>query len=146
MRGDNDGGAMTLELVFLLAAWLFQQAPATAPPPSLDFAVFRDRVQPIFLAKRPGHARCVTCHSTGTPMRLQPLPSGATMWTEEQSRKNFDVVLREVKPGNPAGSRLLIHPLAMDAGGDHFHNGGKHWTSQDDPEWRTLAAWVRGHN
>jgi hypothetical protein len=138
---------MTLELIILLAA-LLAQPPASAPTTatSLDFAVFRDRVEPIFLAKRPGHARCVTCHSTGTPMRLQALPPGGDAWTEEQSRKNFEAVLREVKPGNPAASRLLIHPLTMDAGGDHFHNGGKHWTSQADPEWQTLAAWVRGHN
>ena len=138
--------AMVIEFVLLLSAWLWQAPrPASAQAPSLDFATFRDQVQPIFLAKRPGHARCVTCHSTGTPMRLQPLPPGGAKWTEEQSRKNFEVVLREVQPGNPAGSRLLIHPLAMDAGGDHFHNGGKHWTSQSDPEWQALAAWVRGH-
>lgn len=138
---------MALQLIFLLAAWL-AQPPASAPtaPSSLDFAVFRDRVEPIFLAKRPGHARCVTCHSTGTPMRLQALAAGRTTWSEEQSRKNFEAVLREVKPGNPTASRLLIHPLTVDAGGDHFHNGGKHWTSQSDPEWQTLAAWVRGHD
>jgi len=138
---------MTLGLIFMFAA-LILQPPASTPAaqPSLDFATFRDRVQPIFLAKRPGHARCVTCHSTGTPMRLQALPPNAATWTDEQSRKNFEAVLREVKPGNPTASRLLIHPLTMDAGGDHFHNGGKHWSSQSDPEWQTIAAWVRGHN
>jgi len=41
-------------------------------------------------------------------------------------------------------SRLLVHPLAADAGGHHFHNGGKHWLSQTNPEWQTLAAWVGG--
>src|SRR5215471_4848925 len=25
-----------------------------------------------------------------------------------------------------------------------MHDGGKHWKSQDDPEWQTLAAWVNG--
>ena len=140
---------MTLAFIFLMAALLAQQ-PAAAPAPqpaaasSLDFAFFKEKVQPIFTAKRPGHARCVTCHSTGTPMRLVPLPRGTVTWNEEQSRKNFEAVAREVKPGNPLGSRLLIHPLAMEAGGDHFHNGGKHWTSQTDPEWQTLADWVRG--
>jgi hypothetical protein len=39
---------------------------------------------------------------------------------------------------------MLMHPLAAAAGGDPFHAGGKHWTSQSDPEWQTLAAWVRG--
>ena len=46
--------------------------------------------------------------------------------------------------GESAASRLLLHPLAESAGGDPSHDGGKHWTSQDDPEWQTLAAWVRG--
>jgi hypothetical protein len=38
----------------------------------------------------------------------------------------------------------LKHPLATEAGGDAFHAGGKHFKSQDDPEWQTLAAWARG--
>jgi hypothetical protein len=82
---------------------------------------------------------------TGTPLRLQPLAKGTAMWTEEQSRKNFEAVSRVVVPGDPLKSKLLIHPLSHDAGGDHFHNGGKHWRSQDDPEWKTLVDWVRGH-
>src|SRR5262249_19711634 len=39
-------------------------------------------------------------------------------------------------------SRLLLHPLAQEAGGDFYHSGGKHWKSQNDPEWQTLKAWV----
>jgi hypothetical protein len=46
--------------------------------------------------------------------------------------------------GKPLASPLLLHPLAKDAGGDPFHAGGKHFKSQDDPEWQILAAWVRG--
>ena len=76
-------------------------------------------------------------------MRLQALDPGATTWTEEESRKNFDVVRREVAPGS-VKSKLLVHPLAEDAGGDFFHNGGKHFSSQNDPEWQTLKAWVLG--
>jgi len=34
-------------------------------------------------------------------------------------------------------------PLAAEAGGIAFHPGGN-WASQDDPEWRILADWVRG--
>jgi hypothetical protein len=111
--------------------------------PQLDYGFFRERVQPIFLAKRAGHARCVTCHSHGAPA-LQPLPPGATTWTEEQSRLNFAAWKPFVVPGNPLKSPLLLHPLAKDSGGDRFHAGGKHWKSQDDPEWQTLAAWVNG--
>ena len=116
---------------------------AAAPAVTLDYAFFRDRVQPIFLNKRPGHARCIACHENGTP-RLQELSQGATSWDEEQSRKNFEAWKRVVAPGDPLASRLLMHPLAPEAGGDPFHAGGKHWKSQNDPEWQTLAAWVRG--
>jgi hypothetical protein len=131
-------------LLMLVAQFLGLQSDSSqAPKPSLDYAFFRDRVQPIFLNKRPGHARCIACHETGAP-RLQALSPGATTWNEEQSHKNFDAWKAVVVVGKPLASPLLLHPLAKDAGGDHFHGGGKHWKSQDDPEWQTLAAWVRG--
>ncbi len=122
---------------------LLGQQPATSSS-SLDFEYFKAKVQPILLAKREGHARCVSCHTTGTPMRFQPLSAGAATWTDEESRKNFDVIRARVVAGNPLKSKLLTHPLAEQAGGDVTHDGGKHWMSQDDPEWQTLASWVRG--
>src|SRR5262249_41225489 len=94
--------------------------------------------------KRPGHARCVSCHSTGTTMRLQPLPPGSATWSDEDSRKNFDVVRARVVAGEPLKSKLLLHPLAAEAGGDPGPEGGKHRGGQQDPEWQMLAAWVRG--
>jgi hypothetical protein len=126
----------------LVVAGLLAQA---APPstPGLDYDVFKTEIQPIFLAKRPGHARCISCHADATPFRLQPLAPGAKSWTEEQSRKNFEAVRRVAAPGN-LKSRILLHPLAEDAGGDFFHNGGKHWQSQNDPEWQRLKAWILG--
>ena len=133
-----------LAAVALLLSAFSARAQPPASSPSLDFEFFELRVQPVFTTKRPGNARCVTCHAFGTPMRLQPLAPGSATWTEEQSRKNFDVIRLRVVPGNPAASRLLLHPLAESAGGDPQHDGGKHWTSKDDPEWQTLAAWVRG--
>jgi hypothetical protein len=39
---------------------------------------------------------------------------------------------------------LLIHPLAPDAGGDKFHGGGRQFASQEDPDWKIVAEWVRG--
>jgi hypothetical protein len=127
-------------LILFFAAWA-QAAPATN---SLDFDVYKAKVEPLFLEKRPGHARCVVCHSTGTAFRLQQLTSGEKAWSEDQSRKNFDMLARFVVPGVPAKSRLLLMPLAHEAGGVEFHPGGKHWESQDNPEWKALADWVRG--
>ena len=124
-------GAAILIVMTLLAA-------------DLDFEVFKTRVQPVFLQKRKGLARCYVCHSQGTSFRLQPLSPGSSSWTDEESRRNFEAVQRLIVPGNPQASRLLTMPLAAEVGGVAFHPGGKHWTSQDDPEWQALAAWVRG--
>ena len=131
-------------LLIPAAATLRAQGAASPPASVLDFEFFRTKVQPIFLAKRDGHTRCVSCHSKGTPMLFQKLSPGATTWNEEQSRKNFQVVQPRVIPFNLTQSRLLAHPLLADGGGDFYHSGGKHWNSFLDPEWQTIANWVCG--
>lgn len=128
--------------MWLILFLLFGQA--VAPPAStLDYATFKTKIQPLLAEKRPGHARCITCHSTGTAFRLQRLPAGRSAYTDEETRKNFEAVTRVVVPGVPTKSRLLTMPLAHEAGGTEFHPGGKHWMSQDDPEWKTIADWVK---
>ena len=118
-------------------------APAAAQ--SLDFEVFKRKVEPIFLKKRGDHARCAVCHQlSNNAFRLEKLPDGASSWTEEQSKKNFAVVSTLVVPGEPAQSRLLLQPLAPQAGGNAYHSGGWQFASKDDPDWKTLAAWVAG--
>ena len=130
---------MILAPLALAAALAPQAAARPAASSSLDFEFFRTRVQPIFLAKRSGNARCYVCHSAGTGFRLQRLSAGAGSWDEEQSRKNFAAVQRLVAPGDPLASRLLMHPLAEEAGGDLFHSGGKHWTSQTNPDRKSVV-------
>ena len=115
--------------------------PQTGPK-GLDFDTFRTKVQPIFLATRGEHARCYACHSQGTPLRLQELSAGAKDWNEEQSQKNFQAMQRVVVPGQPKLSRLVLMPLAHEAGGTEFHPGGKHFNSMDDAEVKTLVAWI----
>jgi hypothetical protein len=111
----------------------------------VDFEFFKTRVEPIFLKKRAGHARCYVCHSVRSPFRLEKLSPGSTSWTEEQSRRNFEVVSKLVTPGDPLKSRLLMHPLSPLAGGDpSHHQGGRQFESQYDPDWMTMAVWVSG--
>ena len=109
------------------------QAPADASKPTLDYEYFKTQVQPVFLIKRTGYTRCVVCHTSGAGRVPAALSPGATTWDEEQSRKNFEAVSRFVVPGQPMKSRMLTHPLEPKAGGDEFHNGGRQFTSQDDP-------------
>jgi hypothetical protein len=133
----------TLAALSLLAALTQSTLLLAQQPSALDFATFRDRVQPLFLDKRAGLARCYVCHSQGTPFRLQRLADGQITWDEAATRQNFEAVQRLVVPGKPAASRLLLMPLSHEAGGTEFHPGGKRWTSRDDPEWKELAQWIQ---
>jgi YVTN family beta-propeller protein len=136
----------------MLADWVGQSsgtpsphaAQSTAPAP-LDFRFYKTKVEPIFLKQRPGHARCYGCHTlSNRSLHLEMLSPGSAEWTDEQSQRNFQSALEQVVPGDPASSRLLIHPLAPEAGGDPFHSGGRQFTSQNDPDWLAMAEWVRG--
>ena len=130
-------------LILMLTAWLAQPAPPA--PAALDFEFFKTRVQPILTSARKGNARCIACHSRGGGNSyLEGLSPGSTSYDDEQTRRNFERVRRLVVPGAPLESPLLVNPLSEEAGGSHWHGGGKHWRSQDDPEWQTLATWVRG--
>jgi hypothetical protein len=115
------------------------------PKPVLDFEFYKVRVEPIFLQKRSGHTRCYVCHvESNNALHLEKLPAGQNAWTREQSHRNFEVVSTLVNPGDPATSRLLLHPLAPEAGGDVFHSGGRQFATKDDPAWKSLAQWVNG--
>ena len=136
----------------MLAAWVRRSSPGTpamqpASPATngLSVQIFKSRIEPIFLKARPGHARCYGCHSEyNRSFHLEKLSPGAARWTEDQSQRNFKNILQHVVPGDPGRSRLLIHPLAPEAGGDPFHSGGYQFQSQNDPDWLTIAEWVRG--
>ncbi len=146
--------------VALFASASFMEAQSVAPDasssqPSLDFEVFKTQVLPIFLKRRsPDHARCYACHSrvgeTGAPpaflMRLSP---GSTSWNDEQAHEIFAKVSKLVNLCDPMKSWLLLHPLAPEVGGfavmedSRVHPGGRQFESRDDPDWKTLAAWVQ---
>src|SRR5262245_37974206 len=139
---------MTRARTLAAAILLFALFAPLAFGQNLDFQTYRTRVEPIFLKLRdangPGGA-CFMCHTHINPrFRLQPVSAGASpTWTEEQSRKNLETVARLIVPGDPARSRLLLHPLAVESGGSPIHAGGKYWLSPNDAEYQTLAAWVR---
>ena len=116
-----------------------------AAAPALDFEFFKSRVEPVFLQKRAGHTRCYVCHAeSNNHFRLEKLPPGQAGWTDEQSRKNFEMASKLVNPGDATTSRLLLHPLAPEGGGDVFHSGGRQFGDKNDPGWKTIADWVNG--
>jgi hypothetical protein len=139
-------------VLYLFAPFATAQTSGTpdAQTPQLDYEFFKTRVEPIFLKKRSAdHARCYVCHQIGHhgggPLSLEMLSPGMSFWTEEQSRRNFEVVSKLVVPGDPQSSLFLRMPLAPEAGGlADTHQGGRQFASQDDPDWKNMEAWVRG--
>ena len=101
------------------------QQNSSSSPAVQDFEGYRTKVEPIFLKQRENGVRCYDCHSTlNTRLRLAGLPAGSAAWTEAESHKNYEQVLELIVPGDPLKSRLLLHPLAAEAGGDPTHGGG----------------------
>jgi len=120
------------------------QAAPSAAASSLDYEFFKARVEPVFLTKRPGHTRCVVCHTqNNAPFHLVKLLPGAAAWNEQQSRQNFQLIQKVAIPGS-LDSPLVHHPLAQEAGGDPHHGGGQQFESQNDPAWQALKAFVMG--
>jgi YVTN family beta-propeller protein len=135
----------------MIADWIGNAHPAAADHlnshedafDDVGFRSYKSQVEPIFLKQRPGHARCYGCHSEGNrAFHLERLSPGNTEWTDEESRKNFKYVMQHVAPGDPTSSRLLMHPLAPESGGEAFHSGGRQFATQNDPDFLRIAAWV----
>jgi hypothetical protein len=124
-------------------------ALASGASGGLDYQFYRENVEPIFMRPRGGftapEAPCVSCHTfqATTPLKLEVLTeeNGRVYWTEEQSRRNYQVVSRLVNPAEPGRSRLLRAPLSTDAGG-RSHTGGNFWPSSDHPEYRVIEEWI----
>ena len=133
-----------LGMVITVAVAL-QAAPAFAADTNLDYGFFKTRVEPVFLKKRPGHARCAMCHvDANNAFKLQKLSEKKAAWAEQESRKNFALASALVTPGNPDTSHLLMYPLAPEAGGSTYHSGGRQFATKNDPDWKIIAAWVNG--
>jgi len=118
-----------------LAEWVGNATLPAAPAesaPDVDVEFFQACVHPIFFQPIPSSSglACVNCHSEE--------------FTQTNPEESWNAIDRLIEPGQPTQSRLLMHPLHPDAGGDYVHNGVRRWLSQDDPEWQMLAAWVSG--
>ena len=160
IRPENSAASLVVAAAFVLAApaplTVTQSARAPAgqaasgSAQSLDYEFFKTRVAPIFLKRRSAdHARCYACHEKikhPNGLSLESLSPGSSFWTEEQSRRNFENISKLVVPGKLNSSVFLMHPLAPEAGGDaaRVHSGGRQFESQDDPDFQTIAEWIRG--
>jgi hypothetical protein len=145
-------GLATALVVSIVALSAEPQAGAggqsAAFPTAADIDTYRNTVERVFMTDRGGTvggmAACVMCHTWQTrPMRFSlETPATDAGWTVDQSRKNFEIVTKLVNTKEPETSRLLLKPLATQAGGFN-HTGGTYWTSRDHPEYQALLKWIQ---
>ncbi len=158
LRGDHGARRAAAELVHAypeLARWKAKAGEIAAAAP--DFAYFKERVQPL-LAKPGADGRaCVMCHATqaGFALRLPGKAGFTEIFTEAQSRANYESVLRQVNRVAPKKSRILLKPTRPnDNAGDQAledstHGGGTRWgrsteEASGSAEYETILDWIRG--
>ena len=113
------------------------RVPRTQPGQP-DFRLYLARVEPVV------QAVCSECH-TGTgrgrykgilvPTREKPL-------TLEQQYGNFTVAAANVAPADPAKSRFLMKPLAVEDGGSRSGCAGH--VKKADPAYQSIVDFVNG--
>ncbi|MGH9674116.1 MAG: hypothetical protein ACRD44_13120, partial [Bryobacteraceae bacterium] len=116
----------------------------------LDYFYFKDRVEPILLAKGADGYSCSNCHANHTLLKLNEGDDfGITSLTE--SRANFNAAAAMVNVRDPENSLLLnkpVSPLDDEGVGDSqalSHGGGPRWQGkQNSPEYQTILRWIRG--
>ena len=111
---------------------------------AVDFQFYRACVHPNVLSVgNYGQLACTSCHAGGSA-GFAPLGASGGALTEAEARQGFEVLQRLIVPGDTERSRFLLKPLHPDGGGSYAHNGVRRWQNRSDPEWQTLAAWIRG--
>ena len=114
------------------------------PEVVVDFEYYRSCVHPNVLSSgNYGQLACTSCHAGGSA-GFAPVSADGAGLTVAQARQGFEALQRLIVPGDPMRSRFLRKPLHPDGGGAYAHNGVRRWQNRSDPEWQTLAAWIRG--
>ncbi len=137
----------TLTIVALMGALAASHLIASREtPPKLDYEFFKSRVEPVFLTKRPDHARCYACHveSNNAFHLREAFTRGARLDRRAiapQLRNAIDTREPRRSRYQPAAASPAWRPKAAamcitPADGSS--------PSKRDPAWRTLAAWVNG--
>jgi hypothetical protein len=145
----------TLVVILLLVAGCQPGLHDARSLAALDEPYFRCRVQPV-LAKS---CAAFACHGDGrrflrvyarNRLRLggDETARNAQMSVDEYAA-NFDSARALVDVANPAGSFFVNKPLETAAGGFYhrgalIYGGGNVFVTRDDPDFKTLAAWVGG--
>jgi hypothetical protein len=120
------------------------------PGSVLDFRYFVTRIEPILAKPGADGKACVFCHASHVIFKLLP-PNNDGVFSDQDSKENYQYAMRVVDITNPDKSLLLIKPTrptdSVGNVGDYLatHNGGQRWHGNESSEqYRTILQWIRG--
>ena len=120
------------------------------PGSVLDFRYFVTRIEPILAKPGADGKACVFCHASHVIFKLLP-PNNDGVFSDQDSKENYQYAMRVVDITNPDKSLLLIKPTRPTDSegnvGDYLgtHNGGQRWHGNEDSwQYRTILEWIRG--
>src|SRR5712692_2685736 len=136
----------------VLVALTSTSRPAAQAVPSPDFEFFKSRVEPIFLKKRPGHARWYFCHVVGsganaadTVFHLEKLSPGLSPTARNRQRYRLRspaacLPLPACPQPRPTAAPFLPHPSARRQPGTERSAGKENRAFSPAPlrSWRGL--------
>jgi len=120
------------------------------PGSVLDFRFFETRIEPILAKPGADGKACVFCHASHVIFKLLP-PNSEGVFSDQDSKENYQYAMRVVDITNPDKSLLLIKPTRPTDSegnvGDYLgtHNGGQRWHgNESSDQYRTILEWIRG--
>jgi len=133
-------------LLFLPRAWPFPAPSLRRNRAETRLRFFKSRVRPFrFRVKRPDHARLLrpVMSRATTHSACKAFTPGSDAWTEEQSRRNFEVVSILSTTPRSRYSPADAHPLGPEGAAMCFSLRRAAVPVERESAWRTLAAWLR---
>lgn len=133
----------------IVADWLNGAKLEDPPQKQLDFAYFRNHVEPIFSTPGPDGFACITCHFSHAILHLESPESAKGAFSIEEVVNNYQSALRVADVGSPADSYIVRKPTSPREGvaGGLSHAGGVRWPAQKQSwQYKTLIRWMGMRN
>lgn len=150
LRGLNHDGGVFWHDEFdpdfkIVADWLKGAKLEDPPEKQLNFAYFKNYVEPIFSTPGPDGFACINCHFSHAILHLESPETAKGKFSIEQVINNYQSALRVVDESAPSNSYIVRKPTSPREGvpGGLSHAGGVRWPQQKQSwQYKALISWI----
>ncbi|MGH9397784.1 MAG: hypothetical protein ACRD18_13155 [Terriglobia bacterium] len=133
----------------IVADWLKGAKLEDPPEKQLNFAYFKNYIEPIFSTPGPDGFACITCHFSHAILHLESPESAKGKFSIEEVINNYQSALRVVDEGAASDSYIVRKPTSPREGvpGGLSHAGGIRWpTKKQSWQYKALIHWIGMRN